>query len=106
VVAGFVSAIAGIFFVGTTGSASPGTGSQLLLPAYAAAFLGLTTIQPGRFNAIGSGIAVYFLATGVAGLELLGAQNYVQDLFYGAILVVAVIISRLLAMRRYGAGTA
>ncbi len=102
VVAGFVSAISGIFFVGTTSSASPGTGSQLLLPAYAAAFLGLTTIQPGRFNAIGSAIAVYFLATGVAGLELLGAQNYVQDLFYGAVLVIAVIISRLLARNRYG----
>jgi len=105
VVAGLVSALAGIFFVGTTGSASPGSGSVLLLPAYAAAFLGLTTIQPGRFNAIGAGIAVYFLATGVAGLELLGAQNYVQDLFYGAILVIAVVISRVLAKRRYGTNT-
>lgn len=105
VVAGFVAAIAGVFFAGTTGSASPGTGAVLLLPAYAAAFLGLTTIQPGRFNAIGSGIAVYFLATGVAGLELLGAQNYVQDLFYGAVLVIAVIISRVLAKRRFGRAT-
>lgn len=102
VVAGLVSALAGIFFAGTTGSASPGTGSVLLLPAYAAAFLGLTTIQPGRFNALGSGIAVYFLASGVAGLELLGAQNYVQDLFYGAVLVIAVVISRVLAKHRLG----
>lgn len=106
IVAGLVSALAGIFFVGTTGSASPGSGAVLLLPAYAAAFLGLTTIQPGRFNAIGAGIAVYFLATGVAGLELLGAQNYVQDIFYGSILVIAVVISRVLAKQRYGAYTA
>jgi ribose/xylose/arabinose/galactoside ABC-type transport system permease subunit len=38
----------------------------------------------------------------VAGLELLGAQNYVQDVFYGSILVIAVVISRILAKRRYG----
>jgi ribose transport system permease protein len=102
VIAGLITAISGVLFVGTTGSASPGTGDSLLLPAYAAAFLGLTTIQPGRFNALGSTIAVYFLATGVAGLELYGAQDYVQQLFYGAVLVVAVVISRLISRRRYG----
>jgi ribose transport system permease protein len=100
VIAGFVAAIAGILFVGTNGSASAGTGANLLLPAYAAAFLGLTTIQPGRFNAIGSGISVYFLATGVAGLELLGAQDYVQSLFYGIVLVIAVVLSRVVNRRR------
>lgn len=102
VIAGFVAGISGVLFVGTTGSASAGTGANLLLPAYAAAFLGLTTIQPGRFNAIGSGISVYFLATGVAGLELLGAQDYVQSLFYGVVLVIAVVLSRLVNRRRVG----
>ncbi len=104
VIAGFVAAISGVLFAGTNGSASPGGGGNLLLPAYAAAFLGLTTIQPGRFNAIGSGISVYFLATGVAGLELLGAQDYVQQLFYGIVLVVAVVFSRLVNRRGLGIG--
>lgn len=104
VIAGFVSALSGILFIGSTSSASPGDGNTLLLPAYAAAFLGLTTIQPGRFNAIGSAIAVYFLATGVAGLELHGAQDYVQQLFYGVVLVLAVVISRILRRRRTGTG--
>jgi ribose transport system permease protein len=104
VIAGFVAGISGVLFVGTTGSASAGTGANLLLPAYAAAFLGLTTIQPGRFNALGSGISVYFLATGVAGLELLGAQDYVQSLFYGVVLVVAVVLSRLLNRRGVDVG--
>jgi ribose transport system permease protein len=102
VIAGVVAALSGILFVGTTGSASPGDGNVLLLPAFAAAFLGLTTIQPGRFNAIGSGIAVYFLATGVAGLQLRGYGDWVQSVFYGAVLVVAVVISRVLSKRRYG----
>jgi ribose transport system permease protein len=103
VIAGGIAALSGILFVGTTGSATPGDGNTLLLPAYAAAFLGLTTIQPGRFNAIGSGIAVYFLATGVAGLQLKGYGDWVQSVFYGAVLVVAVVMSRVLARRRYGA---
>lgn len=102
VIAGFVSAIAGIVFVGTHGSASPGHGNLLLLPAYAAAFLGLTCIQPGRFNAIGTGIAVYFLAFGVSGFQLLGAQIYIQQIFYGGILAVAIAISRVLNKRRFG----
>lgn len=60
----------------------------------------MTTIQPGRFNAIGTGISVFFLAVGVNGMNLLGAQTYVQSLFYGAILVVAVVASRLINRRR------
>jgi ribose transport system permease protein len=104
VIAGFVAGISGVLFVGTTGSASAGTGANLLLPAYAAAFLGLTTIQPGRFNALGAGISVYFLATGVAGLELLGAQDYVQSLFYGVVLVIAVVLSRVINRRTVGVG--
>ena len=79
-----------------TGSAGPTSVGTFLLPAYAAIFLGATSIQPGRFNALGTGIAVLFLATGVAGLQLLGAQDYAQQLFYGAALVLAVTISRYL----------
>ncbi len=91
-----LAGIAGILYAGTSGSAEPGGGSELLLPAYAAAFLGSTTLTPGRFNAFGSLIAVYFLATGIVGLELLGAQNYVQQIFYGAALLVAVLASTLI----------
>jgi ribose transport system permease protein len=100
VLGGLVAGIAGVLFLGTTGSADPTATGGYLLPAYAAVFLGATSIKPGRFNAIGTGIAVFFLATGVNGLQLLGAQNYVQQLFYGAALVVAVVLSRQLRRRR------
>lgn len=102
VTAGAIAGIAGMFLVGTNGAASPTTGDTLLLPAYAAAFLGATSIRPGRFNAVGSAVAVYFLATGVAGLELFGAQTFVQELFYGGVLVLAVIASK--AMQRKSTG--
>jgi ribose transport system permease protein len=96
-----VAGLAGIVYLGTNGSGDPTAGgSTLLLPAYAAAFLGATSIRPGRFNAIGAAIAVYFLATGVAGLQLLGAQDYVQQLFYGLALVVAIVLSNLIRRQK------
>ena len=70
---------------------------SFLLPAFAAAFLGATTIMPGRFNPIGSIAAVYFLVTGITGLQLLGVQTFVQQLFYGGALVLAVALSQLRA---------
>jgi ribose transport system permease protein len=99
VLGGLIAGVAGILFVGTTGSADPTASTPYLLPAYAAVFLGATTLKPGRFNALGVGIAVYFLATGVNGLQLLGASNYVQQLFYGAALIAAVVLSRQLRRR-------
>jgi ribose transport system permease protein len=100
VVAGFIAAISGVINDGVLGAASPNNQGPLLLSVYAAAFLGLTTIQPGRFNAIGAGISVFFLAVAVNGLNLLGAQTYVQSLFYGVILVIAVVVSRVINQRR------
>jgi ribose transport system permease protein len=88
---------------GVLGSATPNNQGALLLSVYAAAFLGFTTIQPGRFNAVGAGISVFFLAVAVNGMNLLGAQLYVQSLFYGAILVVAVVVSRVINRRRAAA---
>jgi ribose transport system permease protein len=98
-VSGVISAFAGVLYVGTLGSADPTSALSFLLPAFAAAFLGATTIQPGRFNPIGSIAAVYFLVTGITGLQLLGVQTFVQQLFYGGALVLAVALSQL-ARRR------
>ncbi|WP_320199611.1 ABC transporter permease [Agrobacterium sp. rho-13.3] len=100
VLSGLISAFAGMLYAGMTGSADPLSGLNLLLPAFAAAFLGATTISPGRFNAFGAVIAVYFLVTGITGLTMLGADAYVQNLFYGGALVVAVSLSQLVRNRQ------
>ena len=102
VTSGFLAAGAGILYVGQSGGADPSSGLQFLLPAFAAAFLGSTSIQPGRFNPSGALIAVYFLISGITGLQLLGAQSYVQFLFYGGALVLAVALSQI-ARRREAA---
>jgi ribose transport system permease protein len=96
VTSGGIAAIAGVLYAGTTGSADPSSGATFLLQAFAAAFLGATSIAPGRFNAWGALIAAYFLATGVTGLQLVGVESFVQDLFYGAALIVAVALPRLI----------
>jgi ribose transport system permease protein len=91
----FVAAIAGVFYAGSLGGADPSSGFTFLLPAFAAAYLGATAIQPGRFNPIGTFIAVFFLVSGITGLQLLGADNFVQQLFYGGALILAVALSQL-----------
>jgi ribose transport system permease protein len=90
-----LAAVAGVLYAGTSGGADPTSGTNLLLPAFAAAFLGATSIMPGRFNPWGTAIAVYFLVTGITGLQLMGIQSYVQQLFYGGALLVAVALSQL-----------
>ena len=102
VACGVIAAGAGLVYAGTTGSADPSSGLQFLLPAYAAAFLGSTSIQPGRFGPAGAFGAVYFLITGITGLQLSGVQAFVQQLFYGGALVLAVALSQTMKRRRAG----
>lgn len=97
VLAGVIAAACGIFAAGQLGSADPSVGPNYLLPAYAAAFLGATTIKPGRFNSFGTVVALYLLVTGVTGLELLGASSWVEQVFNGGALVVAVTFARLVS---------
>jgi ribose transport system permease protein len=99
VCSGLLGAIAGVLYVGTTGAADPSSGLSFLLPAFAAAFLGATSISPGRFNPWGTIISVYFLVTGITGLSILGVSTFVQDLFYGGALVIAVTLSQIVRGR-------
>lgn len=100
VVSGMFGSLAGILYAGTQGAADPISGTTYLLPALAAAFLGSTSINPGRFNPWGSTIAVYFLVTGITGLIFLGASSFIQDIFYGGALVLAVALSQLVRGRQ------
>jgi ribose transport system permease protein len=99
IVSGLMGAIAGILYVGTVAAADPNSGLSFLLPAFAAAFLGATSINPGRFNPWGTMISVYFLVTGITGLSILGVSTFIQDLFYGGALVVSVTLSQIVRGR-------
>jgi ribose transport system permease protein len=99
ILSGFLAGLAGVILAGTLGSSSPSVSESYLLPAFAAVFLGTTTVNPGRFNPFGTFIAVYFLITGITGLELHGLTGWIEDVFYGGSLVIAVALSRLAARR-------
>jgi ribose transport system permease protein len=98
--ASLIAAFAGIMLAGLLGSVDPTIGPTFLLPAFASAFLGATSITPGRFNAWGTFVAVYFLVTGITGLELMGLSGWIEQVFYGGSLVIAVAFSKLAGMRR------
>jgi ribose transport system permease protein len=94
VASAFLSGIAGVVLGSRLGTASPSTGASLLLPAFAGAFLGATTVRPGRFNVAGTIIAVYTLAIAVSGLQQLGAPVWFEPVFNGSALILAVASSQ------------
>jgi ribose transport system permease protein len=78
---------------------------EYLLPALVGAFLGSTTIKPGRVNVWGTIVGVTILAIGISGIQQFGASFFVEPLFNGATLLVAIGIAGY-AQRRRGVGAA
>jgi ribose transport system permease protein len=97
--ASLVAGLGGIMLVSSTGGFAASGSGMYLLPALAAVFLGTAVVQPGQFNPIGMMIGIYFLETGIFGLELMGYSGWVQDIFYGAGLVVAVAVATIVRIR-------
>lgn len=100
VLAGGLSAVAGLLSTSILGSANPNIGANYMLPAFAAVFLGATSIRPGRFNAWGTVIAVYALAAGIDGLQQFGAPFYIEQFFNGGALLLAISLAKLAGWRR------
>ena len=89
---GTIAGLAGVMFSSLNGP-SLNFGGTLLLPAFAAAFLGSTQLTPGRFNVWGTLLAIYVLATGVQGLQLVSGASWLSDMFNGVALIIAVALS-------------
>jgi ribose transport system permease protein len=92
--AGAIAALAGVLQLGLSGAANPTYGSNLLLTAFAAVFLGSTTVRPGYFNVWGTVLAVVLLAIGFSGLSLMGVAFWVEPVFDGVALIIGVLLSR------------
>jgi ribose transport system permease protein len=95
-----VAGLGGVIIASRLNSAQPELGPQFLLPAYAAAFLGATTIRPGRFNPLGTVVAVYLVAVLVAGLQNLGVPSWGEYMVDGAALIVGVALATWLVKLR------
>jgi len=100
-VSGALGAVAGVVLTMQLGAASFDAGASYLLPAFAAAFLGTTQIQPGRFNVWGTVVALYLLAVAVKGLQLrYPSVPWIGDLIQGVTLIGSVAIAAYVARRR------
>jgi ribose transport system permease protein len=99
---GTLAGVAGVILTARTGGATADNGTTMLFPALAAVFLGATAIQPGRFNVWGTVVGVALVAISVSGLTLAGASNWVNPVFNGLALAVAVGLSSYLARHSGG----
>jgi ribose transport system permease protein len=94
-----MASLAGVVLLARSGVGDPSAGPDYTLDALAAAFLGATAIAPGRFNVIGTVVGVFFVAVAVDGLTLLGAAAWVQPVFNGGAVIIAVTAAVVLRRR-------
>ena len=102
VIAGVLAGAGGVLQVARSGGADPRVSTNFTLAALAAAFLSAAAIRPGKFNVGGVLVAVAFLAVLNGGLNLAGAQPYVNDYVNGIALIVGVGLAAYLGRRRRG----
>jgi ribose transport system permease protein len=94
VVLGVCAGLAGVLVTSEGGSYFPNSGSPFLLPAYAAAFLGLTAIGGRRFHPVATAFGVIFTAVLSTGLTIMNAPPAATSLSQGAVLGFAVLLGR------------
>jgi ribose transport system permease protein len=93
VASGVIAALAGVVQAAVLGSGNPQVGASFLLPAFAAVFLGATILYIGRYNVVGTVVAVFLLAALVGGLTQLGVPFYIGPLLKGLVLLAAVALT-------------
>lgn len=102
VTSGLLTALAGVILASKLRIGQASVGLEYLLPALVGAFLGSTTIKPGRVNVWGTIVGVAILAIGISGIQQIGGSFWVEPMFNGVTLLVAIGIAGY-AQRRKGA---
>jgi len=99
---GTLTALAGILLASKLRIGQASVGLEFLLPALVGAFLGSTTIKPGRVNVWGTIVGVVILAVGISGIQQFGGSFWVEPMFNGLTLLIAIGIAGY-AQRKKGA---
>jgi ribose transport system permease protein len=97
---GLITASAGVVLGSKLQIGQANVGNEFLLPAFVGALLGSTAIRVGRVNVWGTLVAVAVLAVGISGIEQLGSSFFVEPLFNGTTLLIAVGLAGFAARRR------
>ncbi|MBI2245433.1 MAG: ABC transporter permease [Nocardioides sp.] len=95
------AALGGMIVAANLGVGRPqGVGDTYLLDAFAAAFIGASTLRPGRFHILGTVIGVLLIGVINNGLSILGVETFWQYAVRGVILLLAVFGASFLVARR------
>lgn len=95
VMAGAGASVAGLMLVSRLASANPTQGDGLMLNAIAAVFLGMTMSEEGEPHVFATLLGVLILGVLSNGLTQMQIDSYIQQILIGAIIILAVILSRL-----------
>lgn len=93
--AGGLAALAGLLLASRLGSVQHTMGEPLLLPAYAAVFIGTTASPTGSPTVAGTLLGVAITGVLVNGMTIVGVEPFIQRILTGAIIIVAVLVRRL-----------
>lgn len=93
VTSGLMTAVAGVLLASKLRIGQASVGLEFLLPALVGAFLGSTTIKPGRVNVWGTIVGVMILAVGISGIQQFGGSFWVEPMFNGTTLLIAIGIA-------------
>jgi len=94
-VAGGLSALAGLLLASRLGSVQHTMGEPLLLPAYAAVFIGTTASPTGTPSVAGTLLGVAITGVLANGMTILGVDPFIQKILTGVIIIVAVLLRRM-----------
>src|ERR1700689_4438910 len=93
--------LGGLMAASVLGAGRPqGVGDTYLLNAFAAVFIGASTLRPGKFHIMGTFIGVLLIGVIDNGLSVMGVPTYWQYVVQGVLLLVALFSAGLLTMRR------
>jgi rhamnose transport system permease protein len=100
IVSGVLSGLAGVLYAARYGTVSSGAGTGWELQAIGAAVIGGVAISGGVGSVWGAAIGAYLLLTINRALPILGIEDFWQRAVVGALIIGAIVLDRLLALRQ------
>jgi ribose transport system permease protein len=97
VITALLASLAGLLFAARETNAYPLNGLDVLLPSFAACFIGAAMFKVGEFNVPGTIVGVMIAQITANGLIQLNVATYASYFFQGIILLGALLFARLVA---------
>lgn len=94
--------LGGLMAAAVLGAGRPqGVGDGYLLNAFAAVFIGASSLRPGKFHILGTAIGTLLIGVINNGLSVMGVPTFWQYIVQGVLLITALFSAGVLTMRRH-----